>query len=74
MDKPYIQIGQYRHYEGSTYQVFGVVQDEETAEWRVSYGKFGNEYTCPYNEFMGIVEMNGRAMPRYRLVERVEVQ
>lgn len=67
-----IQTGRYRHYKGNTYQVFGVAKHSETEEnvvvYRALYGE-GGLWVRPLEMFRETVEIGGRSVPRFELIQ-----
>lgn len=61
--------GLYRHYKGNDYQVLGVARHSETEEevvvYRALYGQHGL-WVRPLAMFTENVEVEGRAVPRFR--------
>ena len=66
-----IQIGRYRHYKGSEYEVIGVARHSETLEelvvYRALYGDHGL-WVRPREMFEETVELNGQRVPRFEFV------
>lgn len=67
-----IQLGKYRHYKGSMYEVIGVAKHSETLEelviYRALYGE--NElWARPINMFLEEVEVNGQKVPRFEFIK-----
>jgi len=67
-----IVAGRYRHYKGGEYQVIGVARhsetDEELVVYRPLYGERGL-WCRPAAMFGETVELAGRRVPRFQLVE-----
>lgn len=71
-----IKPGIYQHYKGKNYQVLGVGHHSETHEPLVIYRSlyftpdFGENalWVRPYNQFIEIIEKNGKKLPRYRYI------
>lgn len=66
--------GIYEHYKGPRYKVHGVVRHSETTEELVLYEtlyecELGNMWVRPLAMFTGEIEIGGRPVPRFRLVE-----
>ena len=68
-----IPLGIYEHYKGNRYEVVGEAIHTETQEPMVLYkalyqGNFpeGTIWARPLEMFMGIVDVDGKAMPRFR--------
>jgi hypothetical protein len=66
-----IQLGRYRHYKGKEYTVIGVALHSETHEefvvYRQEYADHGL-WVRPKQMFLETVEVEGRAVPRFRFV------
>ena len=66
-----IQPGRYRHYKGKEYTVLGVARHSETLEelvvYRQEYGERGL-WVRPATMFAETVAVEGRAVPRFRLL------
>jgi len=69
-----IRPGRYRHYKGNEYTVLGVARHSETLEeivvYRQEYGDHGL-WVRPASMFLETVELEGKKVPRFRLVEDV---
>ena len=64
--------GRYRHYKGGMYEVIGVVRHSETLEALVLYRPLDRDiglWVRPHAMFFGTVQLEGRALPRFELVE-----
>jgi hypothetical protein len=69
--------GKYQHYKGNFYEVIGIARDSETLEGLVIYRalydspEFGKNalWARPKKMFLESVEVNGRKVPRFRLVK-----
>ncbi len=69
--------GIYKHYKGKKYEVLGVARHSETLEEMVVYKAlyeshdFGKNalWVRPKKMFAEIVKVDGKAMPRFKLVE-----
>lgn len=64
--------GRYRHYKGQDYEVLGAVRHSETEEVLVLYRPLYNDsglWVRPHAMFFEPVEVDGRLMPRFALVE-----
>lgn len=68
-----VQPGRYRHYKGNDYQVLGVArhsEDEtEFVVYRPLYGE-GALWIRPLSMFTEEVEVQGKTMPRFALLEQ----
>jgi len=67
--------GRYRHYKGNDYTVLSVARHSETLEelvvYRQEYGDHGL-WVRPRQMFLETVTVEGRALPRFRLLDEVE--
>lgn len=67
-----IEAGRYRHYKGKDYEVIGVASHSETEErlvvYRCLYGNY-DLWVRPLSMFQETVEVDGKTIPRFRLVE-----
>ena len=67
-----IRPGRYRHYKGHEYTVLGVARHSETLEelvvYRQEYGDHGL-WVRPAAMFLDTVELEGKKVPRFRLIE-----
>lgn len=66
-----IEPGIYEHFKGQRYEVFGIATHSETEEVFVSYRKLYDDYSYwvrPVEMFLGNVERDGYAGPRFRRV------
>ena len=72
MDKE-LKLGIYEHYKGNRYEVIGVAKHSETlgelAVYRALYGEHGL-WVRPLDMFMENVEIGGKEVPRFRLIEK----
>ncbi|MCF7202843.1 DUF1653 domain-containing protein [Pseudomonas oligotrophica] len=67
-----VQPGRYRHYKGPEYRVFAVARHSETEEWMVFYqALYGDQglWVRPLSMFVESVEVDGKSVPRFALVE-----
>lgn len=72
-----ITSGVYKHYKGNLYEVIGVAHHSETLEELVVYRalydspEFGKNafWVRPKKMFFGMVEVDGKKVPRFELVE-----
>jgi hypothetical protein len=64
--------GRYRHYKGGLYEVVDTVRHSETLEpmtlYRALYGEHGL-WVRPAAMFAEAVEIDGKAVPRFQLME-----
>ena len=70
-----IQKGVYEHYKGGLYQVLEVARHSETEELLVVYRTLYGDYSMwvrPLDMFQQSVEVDGKVVPRFRLVESSE--
>ena len=69
-----IRPGRYRHYKGHEYTVLGVARHSETLEelivYRQEYGDHGL-WVRPAAMFLETVELEGKKVPRFRLIEDI---
>lgn len=68
-----IELGEYEHYKGKRYQVFGVAKHSETLEELVVYQKLYDDqglWVRPLAMFVEEVEVNGKKMPRFRYISK----
>ena len=66
-----IKPGRYRHYKGNEYTVLGVARHSETLEWLVVYRQEygdGGVWVRPAAMFAEMVEVDGKRVPRFRLL------
>ena len=64
--------GIYEHYKGKKYCVVGIARHSETVEEMVVYRKLYDEcdlWVRPKEMFLETVEVNGEAIPRFRLLQ-----
>ena len=68
--------GIYQHYKGNVYQVVDVVRDSETVEEMVLYKplykseQFKNQmWVRPLKMFMETIEIEGKDIPRFKLIK-----
>jgi hypothetical protein len=64
--------GRYRHYKGNEYQVLATARHSETEELLVIYrclADNGSLWVRPLKMFHESIMINGRAVPRFTLVE-----
>lgn len=73
--RPAPQPGQYRHFKGGLYEVFGVARHSETEEelvvYRPLYGDCGL-WVRPLALFCDVVTVDGVETPRFALVSEPE--
>jgi len=69
-----IRPGRYRHYKGNEYTVLGVARHSETLDelvvYRQEYGDHGI-WVRPAAMFLETVDIEGKKVPRFRLIEDV---
>jgi hypothetical protein len=66
--------GLYEHYKGKRYRVHGTVKHSESLEEMVLYetlyeNELGKMWVRPKDMFLEFIELNGKSIPRFRLVE-----
>lgn len=71
-----LKLGMYEHYKGKKYRVVGVAKHSETLEDFVVYeALYKNElsklWIRPLQMFLGEVEVDGKMISRFRLVDEV---
>jgi hypothetical protein len=67
-----IPLGRYRHYKGRDYSVLGFARHSETEEVMVLYVPLygeGGYWVRPLEMFTSTVEVDGKVMLRFRLIE-----
>ena len=67
-----IRLGKYEHYKGRLYEVIGVARHSETLEDMVVYHKLYDDHGLwvrPLPMFLESVTIDGKTVPRFRLVE-----
>ncbi|HAZ80299.1 MAG TPA: DUF1653 domain-containing protein [Porticoccaceae bacterium] len=67
-----ITKGVYQHYKGNLYQVIEVATHSETGESLVVYRTLYGDYSMwvrPLDMFQESVDIDGKAVPRFRFVE-----
>ncbi len=65
-------LGLYQHYRGDVYRVIGLARHSETLEEMVVYQTLYGDYSLwvrPAKMFSETVEMNGQAVPRFKLIK-----
>jgi hypothetical protein len=70
-----VRPGRYRHYKGNAYEVIGVARHSETEEELVVYRKLYGDHSLwvrPLGMFLEQVEVEGRLVPRFTLLEQSE--
>ncbi|HEX9079283.1 MAG TPA: DUF1653 domain-containing protein [Desulfuromonadaceae bacterium] len=70
-----IRPGRYRHYKGNEYQVIGIARHSETEEEMVVYRTLYGDHSLwvrPRAMFLELVEVEGRQVPRFVLLEESE--
>lgn len=69
-----IRPGRYRHYKGNEYTVLGVARHSETLDELVVYRQEYGDHSLwvrPAAMFLESVEIEGKKVPRFRLIEDV---
>jgi hypothetical protein len=77
MEREAIRPGRYRHYKGNEYQVIGTARHSETEEEMVLYRQLYGDHSLwvrPLAMFRELVEVEGRRVPRFTLLEESETQ
>lgn len=67
--------GRYRHYKGNDYEVYAVVTHSESLESHVLYRPLYGEkglWVRPYSMFAESVNVDGKEIPRFSLVEEYQ--
>lgn len=61
----------YRHYKGGIYEIVSIAKDSETLEQVIVYKNVtsGDYWVRPFAMFNEIIEVAGRKVPRFELVE-----
>lgn len=72
-----LKFGIYRHYKGKLYEVTGVARHSETLEEMVVYKALyqlegQNLWVRPLTMFIETVEMDGKQVKRFELIETKE--
>jgi hypothetical protein len=76
MQSANIPLGLYRHYKGKDYSVVGFARHSETKETMVLYVPLygdGGYWVRPLTMFTETVTHEGRQLPRFRLVDSLQV-
>ena len=72
---PFIQPGIYEHYKGNRYRVYGIGRHSESDDYFVVYAPLYETdnplgfWLRPYEMFVESVDVGGKLMPRFRMVE-----
>lgn len=71
-----LKLGKYKHYKGNFYKVLGVAKHSETLEELVVYeclydNPEGKLWVRPLKMFMEKVEVDGKKVPRFELIEKL---
>ena len=70
-----IKLGIYQHYKGNLYQVLHIAKHSETEEalvfYRALYQAYG-VWVRPLAMFAVTVEVNGEAVPRFKLIKPLD--
>ncbi len=72
-----MKLGQYQHYKGKMYEVFGVAKHSETLEDMVIYQalydspEFGDQalWVRPLHEFIEKVRSGNKQVPRFKFIK-----
>ncbi|MBU1092298.1 DUF1653 domain-containing protein [Patescibacteria group bacterium] len=69
----HIQQGIYQHYKGGIYKVIGMVCHSETLEELVYYQEIKSKtyWVRPLSMFLENVEVAGKIVPRFKLIEPI---
>ena len=70
-----IPSGTYRHYKGNLYEVTGFAKHSETLEDMVIYKPLngdGNTWVRPLRMWDDLVDVDGKAVKRFELIEASE--
>lgn len=69
-----LPLGLYQHYKGNYYNIIGLCRHSETLEelvvYQALYGDYGL-WVRPLNLFLGAVEVEGQALPRFKFINTV---
>jgi len=74
---PSIVPGEYEHYKGKRYRVLGVGQHTESDDYFVVYTPLYEHagqpdiWLRPYDMFVGIVEVDGKIIERFKRLEAI---
>ena len=70
-----ITLGIYEHYKGNLYQVLHIAKHSESEEelivYRALYGDYG-VWVRPLAMFAETVEVDGEAVPRFKLIKPLD--
>ena len=75
-NKPNLVTGAiYEHYKGKTYRVLGIARHSETLEEMVLYealyeNDLGKIWVRPKAMFLENIELEGKTLPRFRILEK----
>jgi len=67
-----IELGTYKHYKGSLYEVLGTARHSETEEWMVVYKTLYGDFSTwvrPYEMFTSSVDVDGVMVARFKKVD-----
>lgn len=71
--KPDMRLGIYEHYKGNRYKVVCLALHSEELEWHVlykpQYDAEVDTWVRPHDLFMGLVEVDGSVVPRFKFIE-----
>ena len=66
-----LEIGRYKHYKGSMYEVLMTARHSETEEWMVVYKTLYGDFSTwvrPFEMFVEEVEVEGKVVRRFEFV------
>lgn len=73
-ETPYFPIGIYRHYKGSLYTVFGLVEHAKLEQPLVLYGSSHPQWVLPLDDFLETVRVDGQSKLRFELITVMQMQ
>lgn len=80
--KPVFQLGYYKHYKGTVYQIRTIAsklsgrrffpkrcaQDSETLEWLIVYGNVHGDWVRTADNFLDLINHEGKTVPRFEFI------
>lgn len=66
-----LELGRYKHYKGSMYEVLMTARHSETEEWMVVYKTLYGDFSTwvrPYDMFVSTIEVDGVSVARFEKV------